>query len=58
MCTTQRQSRQQLVTSLVVAFGPENKKETFSLDIKANHWGEAPGGYTQMVGCSYHRPQS
>jgi hypothetical protein len=46
--TTQRQSRQQLVTSLVFAFGPDNKKETFTLDIKANHWGEAPGGYTPL----------
>jgi hypothetical protein len=45
---TQRQSRQQLVTSLVFAFGPDNKKENFTLDIKANHWGEAPGGYTPL----------
>jgi len=45
---TQRQSRQQLVTSLVYTFGPDNKKESFTLDIKANHWGAARDGYTPL----------
>jgi len=45
---TQRQSRRQLVTSFVFAFGPDNKKETFALDVKANQWGEEPGGYTPL----------
>ena len=45
---TQRQSRRQFLTSLVLAFGPDNKKETFTLDIKATQWAEAPGGYTPL----------
>ncbi len=38
---TRSQSRRQFLTSLVFALGPDNKKETFTLDIKANQWGEA-----------------
>jgi hypothetical protein len=36
------------LTSLVLAVGPESKKETFTLDVKANHWGGAPDGFTPL----------
>jgi hypothetical protein len=45
---TQRQSRRQFLTSLVLAVGPEGRKETLTLDIKANQWGKGPDGYVSL----------
>jgi len=39
---TQRQSRRQFLTTLAFSMGSESRKETISLDIKANQWGQGP----------------
>jgi hypothetical protein len=45
---TQRQSRRQFLTTLTFSVGPENRKETISLDIKANRWGRGPNGFMPL----------
>jgi hypothetical protein len=45
---TQRQSRQQIATSVEFARGADPRKMTLTVDIKATRWGTAPGGFTAL----------
>jgi hypothetical protein len=45
---TQAQSRRQFLTTLSFSIGPDNKKETFSVDVKANQWGRGPNGFMPL----------